>query len=244
MLTALPKGLQTKVTSYFTIKKNTELSGFTLIEILVVVAIMAILTGGAIVAYNNFNQSQTVKRAALQVKTDLRESQNRAVSGLKHDDCRVDDVNELDQSGGDKIDDFNLVGHFVTFDESTIPVGTNQSYKSAQACKENPDQAVAATGTFTAGSVEDIYFPGDAGDVRIESVRLIYADDAECNALGDGELTINFKPLKGVEFRDGLDVTSPIAANSCPRAEVVVTDGSTSFEIEVDLSGQVSEKKL
>ncbi len=240
MHSALLKDLQKYITSYFKIKKNLEQSGFTLIELLVVIAIMGILTGGAIVAYNNFSEAQTVKRAALQVKTDLRESQNRAVSGLKHEDCRVDDWDSYDpptaretNPGPDNIDDYNLEGHFVVFDEAA-----NTLYKIRQACVADTDQDTAL-GTIYPGSIESVDFPGD---VTIENVRLATSTDANCILFSGGELTINFKPLKGVDFHQGIDLSADI--KDCSKAEIIVTDQVTRYEIEVSSSGQIIERKL
>lgn len=236
---ALLEELQKKLISYFKIKKNWEWSGFTLIELLVVIAIMGILTGGAIVAYNNFSKAQTVRRAALQVKSDLRESQNRAVSGLKHEKCREDSVNKDDGFGGDNIEDFILVGHFVTFDESAT-AGINKSYQSTQACEDNPAQAVLVREVFYPGSTEDIDLPGE---VFILNVRLVDVDGINCASLPGGQLTINFKPLQGVIFHAGTNVAAPTNFG-CVKAEITVTDTVTNYEIEVDSSGQIVERKL
>jgi len=60
----------------------TKRSAFTLIELLVVVAIIGILTGVAIPAFNAFNRRQTLTQATKNLKTDLRAARNRAVSGV------------------------------------------------------------------------------------------------------------------------------------------------------------------
>jgi prepilin-type N-terminal cleavage/methylation domain-containing protein len=251
MLSALLKDLQKNIISYLKIKKNWELNGFTLIELLVVMAIIGLLTGGAIVAYNNFNQAQTVRRAALQVKTDLRESQNRAVSGLKHEICRADLWSEFIPNDrgddpaipDDNVEDYNLEGHFVTFDTTV-----NTEYKSAQGCVNNPSQETpipGGHGVLYPGSTESIAFPGD---VVTQSIRTLNASDTECAT--HGQLTINFRaPLKGtepVEFYNGPDLDSAnLISDPCAvKAEIVVSDGSTSFEVEVNISGQISEDKL
>lgn len=57
--------------------------GFTLIELLVSVAIVIVVTGGVIVNYNTFNDSQRTRAAALTVKNNLRFAQSRATNGEK-----------------------------------------------------------------------------------------------------------------------------------------------------------------
>lgn len=62
-------------------------AGFTLIELIVVVVIIITLTGLGIAGYNSFNQRQTLRQAAEEVKSNLRDAQNRALSGEK--DCTI-----------------------------------------------------------------------------------------------------------------------------------------------------------
>lgn len=60
-----------------------EAKGFTLVELLAVVAIIGLLTGIGIPAFNAFNRRQTLTQATKNLKTDLRAVQNRAVSGVE-----------------------------------------------------------------------------------------------------------------------------------------------------------------
>lgn len=62
-------------------------NGFTLIELIVVTTIIALLTGGGIAAYNRFNEKQILEQAALDLKSNLRVAQNRALSGEKPTGC-------------------------------------------------------------------------------------------------------------------------------------------------------------
>lgn len=57
--------------------------GFTLVELLVVLAITVLLAGGGVAAYNNFNQNQILNQATSTLRTNLRDVQNRALSGEK-----------------------------------------------------------------------------------------------------------------------------------------------------------------
>ena len=58
-------------------------NGFTLIELLVSVAILMVVTGGVIVNYNRYNDTQKVHQAASTVKNNLRLAQSRATNGDK-----------------------------------------------------------------------------------------------------------------------------------------------------------------
>jgi len=66
-------------------KKVHSFSGYTLIELLVVVAIISLFFFLALAAYQSFNKSQALITAAHEVKSALRDAQNRAMSGEK--DC-------------------------------------------------------------------------------------------------------------------------------------------------------------
>jgi len=58
-------------------------NGFTLIEIIVTVTIIMLLSGFAVVRYTEYNNRQRVKQSALDLKSNLRFAQQKAVSGQK-----------------------------------------------------------------------------------------------------------------------------------------------------------------
>lgn len=64
-------------------KKN----GYTLIELLVSLAVVGILVGIGATSYRDFNEKQTVKGVAQNLKNDLRKVQNKVLAGEK--DCRT-----------------------------------------------------------------------------------------------------------------------------------------------------------
>lgn len=67
-----------------------KLPGFSLIELLVVVAIIMVLSGVSLVGYNNFNERQQVVRDAQNLASNLRLAQQWALSGYKPTGwCRV-----------------------------------------------------------------------------------------------------------------------------------------------------------
>lgn len=57
--------------------------GFTLLELLVVIGIIASLMVILLPGFNAFNRSQTLKNTALELQTVLRKTQNHALSGVK-----------------------------------------------------------------------------------------------------------------------------------------------------------------
>lgn len=58
-------------------------SAFALIELLVAIAIIVMLSGISIVGYNRFHDRQAVSRAAADLASDLRLTQQKAISGEK-----------------------------------------------------------------------------------------------------------------------------------------------------------------
>lgn len=86
-------------------KRFQKPSAFTLIELIVVVVIILTLSGLGIVGYNKFNQRQVLIQAALNIRSDLRDAQNRASAGEKDTSivqCVTGDLNywafEIDSS--------------------------------------------------------------------------------------------------------------------------------------------------
>ncbi|MBI5448718.1 prepilin-type N-terminal cleavage/methylation domain-containing protein [Candidatus Gottesmanbacteria bacterium] len=80
-------------------------SGFTLIELIVTIGISLLAVGGLIVNYNNYNDNQRLKQAALTMKNNLRYAQTLAASSKKP------------TSGCTE-----LVGYTVQFTDSTYTV--------------------------------------------------------------------------------------------------------------------------
>lgn len=57
--------------------------GFTILELLVAMGVILLVSGGVVAAFNNFNEGQQVRQAALTMKGNLRLAQNKALSGEK-----------------------------------------------------------------------------------------------------------------------------------------------------------------
>lgn len=57
--------------------------GVTLIELLIVVGIIAVTSGMSLIGYNRFQENQSVRVAAAQLGTDLRQTQQKVLSGEK-----------------------------------------------------------------------------------------------------------------------------------------------------------------
>lgn len=70
--------------------------GLTLIELLVVMAITALITSGGLAAYSSFNNSQTVRAVASDLKNNLRLAQGKASAQEKPAGCSVLDGYQVD----------------------------------------------------------------------------------------------------------------------------------------------------
>ena len=67
--------------------RTIRITGFTLIELIVVVIIMMALLGFSLVNYSSYNDSQRLKQAALTLKSDLQLTRTNASSGKKPLEC-------------------------------------------------------------------------------------------------------------------------------------------------------------
>lgn len=57
--------------------------GYSFIELIVIIGILMIVVGGSIASYTSFQDKEKVKQAALTLKSNLRLTQSKAVSGEK-----------------------------------------------------------------------------------------------------------------------------------------------------------------
>ena len=58
-----------------------RINGYTLIELLIVMAILALLFGFSFAAYTNFNKNRSLENGAREVEVVLRDAQHKAISG-------------------------------------------------------------------------------------------------------------------------------------------------------------------
>jgi prepilin-type N-terminal cleavage/methylation domain-containing protein len=98
--------------------------GFTLIEILVTSAIIALLAGGGLAAYLDFNNRQILDTTANELKNNLRQARGWAMAGRKMGDCAGD-----------------LVGYKVSF--------STGSYTIKVACSSDDEVADDEVAEFT-----------------------------------------------------------------------------------------------
>src|SRR3989344_245162 len=96
--------------------------GFTIIELLIVMSILGIATTLVSAAYLSFEKRERVKSAALDLKSNLRLAQNKALSGDKG----------IQGSGEECPTTSTLVGWFVRLEEN------KNSYDIVGACQNSP----------------------------------------------------------------------------------------------------------
>jgi prepilin-type N-terminal cleavage/methylation domain-containing protein len=67
-------------------------SGFTLIELMVAISIMALLFGVGLAGYQQFNQSRKATEAAKTFRSDLNFARSKALAGEKKTGCQNTDI--------------------------------------------------------------------------------------------------------------------------------------------------------
>ena len=113
--------------------------GFTIVELLIILSLIALLFTLGIAQYNRFNRSQTLTQTKNELVSNLRLAQGKSLAGEKPNQC------------GDEA----LLGHQLEFTN-------NQSYKIVAVCGSEPYPEVKQTVTFPEGviktSAENIVF--------------------------------------------------------------------------------------
>ncbi len=105
--------------------------GFTLIELLIVISIFGITASLITASYLTFERNQRLKAAAQQIKTDVRFTQNKALTGDKGQSNDVASCTALPGGG-------TLVGYYISFSSD---VSENLSYTSAGDCLKKTDSS-------------------------------------------------------------------------------------------------------
>lgn len=68
-------------------KPFTKSKGFTLLELIIVISLLAILLAGGVASFISYNRAQSLNTAALDVMTMLNKAKSRAQSQVKPSDC-------------------------------------------------------------------------------------------------------------------------------------------------------------
>lgn len=69
-------------------QRTARQTGYSLIELLIVISIISVLVVLLIPQFNSFNQSQVLQNTASQLQSNLRTAQNNAISGVK---CNINE---------------------------------------------------------------------------------------------------------------------------------------------------------
>lgn len=193
--------------------------GFSLIELLVVFAIIALILGIAIPGFSNYNKNQMLKTAAFDLKSVLREAQNASLQGKK-ETCKTEGCITCSEN-------HTLIGHYVTFDK----VNSRESYLMGIHCGiDNPLDY----------SIKEVQL-SSAGIVYIKKIAY-YSGLSE---VPKDLMTVMFKPVnEGVGFISGRPVNSLEEIGLVDKLEIVLTNGSQDHAIIVSSSGDIYENKL
>ncbi len=91
--------------------------GFSLIEILVVIAVLAVIVGISAVSYQGSLGELELNSVAEAIVSDLRRAQSQALSGIGNADWSIDFVNPLD----DEADDYYTINGSSPLDVTLPP---------------------------------------------------------------------------------------------------------------------------
>ncbi len=209
-------------------------SGFSLIELMIVISLFAIITIVATISYISFEGGQRLKNGALQIKSDLRQAQINAQSG--------------DKGAGSCAAINSLAGWYIKFNSGP----TINSYTIAGDCLDTSNNETSFVPT--------IYTLPQGVTISAISYGAIAAPSPTPIAVGS-DASIFFRPLNYIVSFHGSAATAPSPTpyignidffnaagaldHTLSGAEFVITldlSGET-YKVKINSSGQVSESK-
>lgn len=119
--------------------------GFTLIEMLIVIAIIGILFSLGFAMYYRFNRAQKVEQAVLELKTELTHARERALSGMKLCEGTFDGILvEFRDESGIPSEDYYKISASCDEGADFRQIGRIYQYSSGVKKKEGPEEILFA----------------------------------------------------------------------------------------------------
>jgi len=206
--------------------------GFSLVELLVVLAIMGILATIGLARYNNFNARQQVKNAALELKSNLRKYQTYAISGQK---------NPNQVTAGSECNDASRTLNFYRIEITPSPTPPPlPSFLALIDCL-GPIVTPPTLPGLSVPVATNFPWPDDSGIIVHDVGRGTASTTTSC-----GQIQIRFMPLnQSVGLFCGVGTTAiPIEPLGSDRVYVEITNSSNIlYRVFVTNSGDIYEEK-
>ncbi len=206
----------------FQFPKARNLRAFTLIELLIVVAIFGLTVTLVTAAFITFDRNQKLSNAALQLKSDLRQAQNKALSGDKGSG-----------SGSSVCPSTSTLGGWY-IEISTDPTGgSNGQYTLAGDCKTG--------GSDSNFAVKTVFLPGGV-TVSATSLGVITNADIFFQPISSG---VSFHNGSFVPpfFDSSGNLANQVGAGSSLTITLTSADGSGIYQVIILPSGEINESK-
>lgn len=150
--------------------------GYTLIEIIVVVAIMGLMVGASIAGFNTLNQRQVMLSAGRELMSVMRTAQQRAGSGVKPEDITCGQLLGYSVRGTINSDTYTL--NAVCLNSGVVQTMLLRSYEMST--------GIVFVATFaTQFNVQTGGASGNIGNIRIRSSFYTYT----LNVTSAGDIT-------------------------------------------------------
>ncbi|GEM_PF-1331268 len=187
-----------------------SIKGFTLVELMVVVAIVAGLAGMVIPKFLNYNRSQELESSASDLQSAVRKTQNNAGSGV---------VCSANKSSG------TWYLKFIS----------DNSYKIETACANSNVEA----GTPTPTPPQSLSYQFKEG-IKVESIDIITGSSTCTTEGRDASgFGIEFTTITGAGKLLSGDVSCPVNESLTSRMTVKLTSGEESKLVVIEKGGSV-----